>query len=71
MVCTQTLYIVIAILSLFVVGLAVPLGIYIQKCGEHSENLCLCRNGGLEMKCVDRQKKMQLYNAGLTEHSVL
>lgn len=71
MVSTQMLYVIIAVLALAVVGLAIPLGIFMQKCSESDEGLCLCRTGGLVMQSVDRQKKIQQYNDGLTEYSVL
>ena len=66
MVSTQMLYMIIAVLVLAVIGLAIPLGIYIQKCTN--EGLCMCRGGGW-MQNVDRDEQMKKYNAGHTEYS--
>jgi len=69
MVSTQMLYVIIIVLTLAVIGLAIPLGIYMQKSTE--EGLCLCRSGGLVMQDVERNQRMQEYNHGLTEYSEL
>lgn len=62
------LYTIIAILSLLVVILSIVSGIYINRSNQSREGLCSCRGLGVA-QMIDRKKRMQEYDNGLTEYS--